>query len=513
MLVPFTPLEGSDRRGTGLHSRAGTAGDVTSTWGTVDFGWRWLLFAFLLWWAMLRRWEANGTLDRWNASRALGFVLMVRTSRGLGVLEKVAKPRKFWRAYGEVATWVCVSTMLLAGLLVVLSFVLTVTQGTATDPPPPSELVAIPGLNPVIPLGWGALAFIVALVIHEFGHGLLARGHGMRVRAFGLLQLGPLPLGAFAEPQSEELLQAPRRERLRMFAAGPATNIFAAMILLLLLGGLASQFAAAEEGVHIRGVVVGTGAEEAGLEPWDRIVAIDDVAIVDDSSFTEALSTLQAGETVTLTLVNLEGETRTAEAWLSDKREHYAEDGWTEAQLDANGIESGDAFLGVQQVADGTIGIDRLAGPLSPNVEAGLAQRLVATPIHALRLIFVPFELQGVAMHPVEEGFLEEGDGIVASILGVDGMLIFVNLFFWLIWVNLLLGFTNLIPMVPFDGGHMFRDVTHGFLDGFARLGKRLNLWTISGLRTAHMASKATGLTSLGFFGMLVLMIALPYLL
>ena len=117
----------------------------------------------------------------------------------------------------------------------------------------------------------------------------------------------------------------------------------------MLLGGLASQFAAAEEGVHIRGVVVGTGAEEAGLEPWDRIVAIDDLAIVDDTSFTEALSTLEAGETVTLTLVNLEGETRTTEAWLSDKREHYAEDGWTEAQLDANGIESGDAFLGVQQ--------------------------------------------------------------------------------------------------------------------------------------------------------------------
>ena len=486
---------------------------MTSTWGAVDFSWRWLLFAFLLWWAMLKRWEANGTLDRWNASRALGFVLMVRTSRGLGLLEKVAKPRKFWRAYGEVATWICVSTMLMAGLLVVLSFVLTLTQGTTTDPPPPSELVAIPGLNPVIPLGWGALAFIVALVIHEFGHGLLARGHGMRVRAFGLLQLGPLPLGAFAEPQSEELLQAPRRERLRMFAAGPATNIFAAMILLLLLGGLAGQFAAADEGVHIRGVVVGTGAEEAGLEPWDRIVAIDSMAIVDDGSFTEALATLEAGTTVSLTVVNLDGETRTIEAWLSDKREHFEEEGWSEAQLDANGIETGDAFLGVQQVADGTVGIDRLAGPLSPNVEAGLAQRLVATPIHALRLIFVPFELQGVAIHPIEEGFLVAGDGVVANVLGIDGMLILVNLFFWLIWVNLLLGFTNLIPMVPFDGGHMFRDVTHGMLEAIARFGRRFNLWTLSGLRTAHMASKATGLTSLGFFGMLVLMIALPYLL
>ena len=50
----------------------------------------------------------------------------------------------------------------------------------------------------------------------------------MRIRAFGLLQLGPLPLGAFAEPQYEELTNAPSKERMRMFAAGPATNIFAA---------------------------------------------------------------------------------------------------------------------------------------------------------------------------------------------------------------------------------------------------------------------------------------------
>ena len=97
-------------------------------------------------------------------------------------------------------------------------------------------MVAVPGINPVIPLGWGVLAFVVSLVIHEFGHGLLARGHGMRIRSFGLLQLGPLPLGAFAEPQSDELMRAPRRERLRMFAAGPATNLFAAFIMLLLLG-------------------------------------------------------------------------------------------------------------------------------------------------------------------------------------------------------------------------------------------------------------------------------------
>ena len=87
------------------------------------------------------------------------------------------------------------------------------------DVPPPtaSELVTVYGINPMIPLWWGVIGFIVALVIHEFGHGLLARGHGMRIRSFGL---AVLPLGAFAEPEGEELFKAPRRERQRMFAAG-----------------------------------------------------------------------------------------------------------------------------------------------------------------------------------------------------------------------------------------------------------------------------------------------------
>ena len=68
----------------------------------------------------------------------------------------------------------------------------------------------------------------------------------MRIRSFGLLQLGPLPLGAFAEPQYEELTNAPSKERMRMFAAGPATNIFAAVVCLIFLGGLAGQFVASE---------------------------------------------------------------------------------------------------------------------------------------------------------------------------------------------------------------------------------------------------------------------------
>ena len=73
----------------------------------------------------------------------------------------------------------------------------------------------------------------------------------MRVRNFGLLMAGPLPLGAFAEPEYNEIANSSRRERQRMFGGWTATNIFAAIILMILLGQVAEQFEAADPGVHL----------------------------------------------------------------------------------------------------------------------------------------------------------------------------------------------------------------------------------------------------------------------
>ena len=188
----------------------------------------------LAWYLLLRYWENSGKLDEWNASRIFfGMVLMVRTSKGKKSLEKVSKPRKFWRAYGELSLWVCWGAMFFVALGIILAIVSLIMMGNQQEARPVSELVAIPGLSPIIPLGWGVIAFVVCLVIHEFGHGIQARAHGMRVRNFGLLMAGPLPLGAFAEPEYTEIVNSPRRERQRMFAAGPATNIFAAFILII----------------------------------------------------------------------------------------------------------------------------------------------------------------------------------------------------------------------------------------------------------------------------------------
>jgi membrane-associated protease RseP (regulator of RpoE activity) len=484
---------------------------MAANWGTVDFDWSFILLLILSWYILLRIWENNGTLDRWNASRVFGVILMVRSKRGLKLLDKTVRPRGFWRFYGEVSLWVCIFSMLMVGLLMIIAFITALVTPPQTPPPSASELVAIPGLNPVIPLGWGALAFIVALVIHEFGHGLQARAHGMRIRAFGLLQLGPLPLGAFAEPQYEELTNAPSKERMRMFAAGPATNIFAAVVCLMFLGGLAGQFVASDDGVHVRGIVQEEGAYDAGLEPWDTIQSIDGQTVTNVDDFYDIMTIYSANDTIAITVMHQNGQVETLNATLSDKYDYYVDLGWSKSNLDGLGIEKGDPFLGVEGLSGGTAGIDRLAGPLSPRWDGNILQKSVMVPFHTLSMMIVPFELQGVAMHPFEESLLEADDNPFAQTLGTNGLLFLVNLFFWLLWVNILLGFTNLIPMVPFDGGHMLKDMLRGILNGVKRLGKKLKFWDINPMWIEHISSKASNISSLALLGMIVFILVIPY--
>ena len=174
------------------------------------------------------------------------------------LLDYVSKPKRFWRGFGEVSIWLCFFVMFMVVLLLILSAISNAVN-PPDDPLPASDLLLIPGVTSFVPFKWPVLALIVAIVIHEYSHGIQARVHGMRLRSFGVLQLGPLPIGAFAEPEEFEMERAPRRERLRLFAAGPSINIFATYIVLILLSSVASGMIAENEGVHARGIVVGGG--------------------------------------------------------------------------------------------------------------------------------------------------------------------------------------------------------------------------------------------------------------
>ena len=481
---------------------------------SIELDWNMVFLLLLAWFFLLRYWEKSGKLDQWNASRVFfGMVLMVRTKKGQTTLETVSKPRKFWRIYGEASLWVCWLSMAVIALLLLLAIYSAFTIDTNEPAPSPSELVAIPGINPIIPLGWGVVAFVVCLVIHEMGHGIQARAHGMRVKSFGLLMAGPLPLGAFAEPEYNELVNSPRRERQRMFAAGPATNIFAALLLMVLLGQVAGQFVSQTDGVHSSSIIVDLPADEAGLKAFDVIVSINGSEISNEQDFLDVMDGISAGQNVSMEVVRYEtGETEVLMVTMADKYQYYLDLGWSEESLDSLGVERGDSFLGVTNLAGGTAGVDRLAGWAHPDFESNVLGYVISVPVNTVNILITPFQNQGVAIHPAQEDMLASGEGFLAQTIGLAGLLFLINLFFWLIWVNILLGFTNLIPMIPFDGGHLFKDIVNGMMNGIRMLGKKTGLYNLHPLWVDHITRRASSLSSMMLLFALVFIMFAPYL-
>ena len=472
----------------------------------------WLIHpAFLLvgiWVIGLNYAERRGLLDRWNATRVLGGILMIRTRRGLGILERISQPRLAWRIFGSISLVTCGAAMVVIVLLLAMAIISTIVMGPQSEPLPVSQMLLIPGVNPVIPLWWPLLAIILTLVIHEYGHAIVARAHGMRVRAFGLLMLGPLPLGAFAEPQGSEVLSAPRVERMRMFAAGPAVNIFAAIIGWLLIGAFAAGFVASDPGVHATGVVADGPADAAGLAPYEIITAFNGTPVESADEISALIRAHGANDTIVLDVLSHPDadrarEARQVEVTLGDRYAYYQGQNVSDEVLEALEIEPGDAFLGISNFAGGTRGIDRLAGPLAWEDSKGILAGVLGVLLVPITIIATPISNEGQIMHPHELAMIEPVGAL--AVLGTTGALALLTGLFWFIWMNIGLGFANLIPIVPFDGGHLMRDWMMEQAEKLNRVFANAHP-----LRVESMVSRVSTLSSLFLVVALFLMMVLP---
>ena len=458
----------------------------------------WALTVVTVWYLALLWLEDVGKLDQYEISRVLGVVLMVRTKQGQGVLERVSRNRVFWRGFGEFSIWLCL--LIMVGVVALL-FASAIT--TAMSPPeeylPASDLLLIPGVTSFVPFWWPVLALIFALVIHEYSHGIQARAHGMRVRSFGLLLAGPIPIGAFAEPQHHEMVRAPLRERMRLYAAGPSINIIATYLALLLLSAAATGLVASSPGVYASGIIADEGAEEGGLLPYEIITHIDGVPISGYSDFSDEMSTLSAGDSAIFSVLShsdSHGERfqREVGVTLGDRYDYYIgscegdsvciEE--TQMLLTELGIQQGDAFLGVSGLRSASTTVDMYSSIVSS--DRGLLENTLITGLAPLGMIGVPIAYDGQTMLLEERGMLEAGDGAIASALGTEGMLMLFDFLFWMVWINFLLGFANLIPMVPFDGGHIVKDGVHSVLSRLAKGSNPLQIESIAG-RISSMSS------------------------
>jgi len=102
----------------------------------------------------------------------------------------------------------------------------------------------IPGVAPVIPgidlpLVAGLIALALLLVVHEFSHGILAALSKVKLKSIGLLMLGILPMGAFVEPNEDEIAKLDNLSQNKISVAGVSANFlfmiifFIPMILML----------------------------------------------------------------------------------------------------------------------------------------------------------------------------------------------------------------------------------------------------------------------------------------
>lgn len=115
------------------------------------------------------------------------------------------------------------------------------------------------GLDIFIPLWYGLISIIVLIVAHEMAHGILARVHDIKIKSTGLLTVGILPIGAFVEPDEEEMKKKKSLDKMRVYVIGSSANFVIAVIATIAILSL-SNLIYTTEGVKIVSVENGTPA-------------------------------------------------------------------------------------------------------------------------------------------------------------------------------------------------------------------------------------------------------------
>lgn len=353
-----------------------------------------------------------------------GPITVVRCERCARVMDAFTRLRIRGLGYVAVGVWML---LMAVGSALLLQNAVAALQLPPELAPTPNMLIGLPVVNPLIPLWYGAVGLAVAIAVHEFAHGITLRSNRLPVKSSGLIFL-LVPLGAFVEP-GEDLEKAARAQRVKVYSAGPFANILAMLIAIALFSALLQPVALKTGGVGITSILPGSPAEGAGLKPGDVITAVDGEPVRNLNEFLRAMAEKRAGEEVYLAL---EGG-RVVKVTLADK---YL---FTKDPKDR-----GLGFIGVGLLDVGLV--DSLIAPFS---------RPASSPAQLLiNLLVLPLALP-VSVLPYLELFYQPlgGWGLAYTLI-------------WVAWMNMAVGLTNALPIVPFDGGNSLKVLLEWALQG-----------------------------------------------
>lgn len=377
----------------------------------------------------------TGRIGPDRAFTLLGPALMIKTKHGRSALDRWGRFVRFWTAASDLGILLAAAAMSVIVVLLLFGAIesLRLTPSTA---PSPATALGIPGLNPVIPLGYGLIALVVGIVLHELCHGVVARSQKIGVKSLGILWC-VIPVGAFVEQDDTEMLAASRRKRDRVAAAGVLANFALAIAFFVALSVVVSGTVQPNaSGVGIAVVEPNTPAANATLAPGDIIESINGNATTTAAQFETVMEYTVPHENATVVYRAVNGTTLTRRIPLAVSPTNN-----TRGYL-------GVAVYGLTPSQLKQTLATPFSGPLGP----------VAGPVYWLVLPLAGLEpMAGTTTH-----FFHLSGPLAA--LGTGDFWIFANLLYWMAWMNLLLGLSNALPLVPLDGGLLFRDFAMSIL-------------------------------------------------
>ncbi|HME19017.1 MAG TPA: site-2 protease family protein [Nitrososphaerales archaeon] len=358
---------------------------------------------------------------------AYGLVFL-RTKRFQSLMDRLGK-----RRVSRPISWALLYIMPVAaaiGLYIFLSEAailfspLSSEVGTAIRGVSPLAYLGLPGINPYIPWVDGWIALIVAMIVHEGAHGVVARSLGLPVKASGLLFFLIVPIGAFVEVDEEAVKVARARDSARVWAAGAGVNFVIGIIALLLLFAVVSTMTPLTSGLAVSQVNVPSPAAKAGIMPGDFVKAINGVSYNDTGqlSAAEAAGKLVPNQTVTITVWSA-GVTRVA----------------NNVTLVGNPGNSSRAFIGITSA--GSDYLQTLVQFYTGSFFSRPALYL-CIPTFPQCQDAVPFSGSNSAFYTSTYG---------ASLVPL------ATLLYWLFFLNFNLAIFNSLPLGPLDGGQAFR--------------------------------------------------------
>ena len=388
--------------------------------------------AIVLWSLVLYALQRRGLLEPRGLQPSpppAGPFLMWKTVRGRRWIDRLARPARFWRFFGDLAIVLVGITMVGTTLLLLWEATLVQSSAVRGNPPSPELLLGLPGINPIIPLGYGIFGLAVAIILHEFSHGILARVAKIKIRSLGLIFL-IFPIGAFVEPEEDELRALPRHERARLYAAGPATNMLLAVLFAVVFSSvMLAAVTPVHDGVGIVAFTQGASpAQTAGMQAYTVITSVNNTEIHSYADFRNEMSKTVAGQN--LTVVAFDPTTSASKPYHVTL---VAEAG------------TGRPLIGIYAIDVSTDYYHPLTNP----------DRFNGVPGAVLSYISLPFQGRAPIDDPAIR-FYRIGGPFAA--LPAPLFWVLMNTAYWLFWLNVMLGATNALPAVPLDGGYIFKD-------------------------------------------------------